>query len=81
MDEEARVGRPCKMAEIRVSGLDEDTTVEEVTAAIAKFGECLVKDVKAGVIRRNRQGEGDIWIHCPWNSANELNKKRRIRIG
>lgn len=79
--EGARIGRPCRKAEIRISGLDEDTTVEEVAAAISKYGECDSAEIKAGAIRRNRLGEGDIWVRCPWPCARELNKERRIRIG
>lgn len=56
--EDARVGRPCRRAEIRVSGLDEDTTAEDVIEAVAKHGECDRQDVRVGNIRRNRQGEG-----------------------
>lgn len=57
--QEAKVGRPSRKAEIKISGLDEDTTVEDV-AAIAKYGDCDSTEIKAGGIRRNRQGEGDI---------------------
>lgn len=63
--EDARVGRPCKKAEIRISGLDEDTTVEDVINAIVKYGDCDRLDVRAGGIKRNRLGEGDIWIKVP----------------
>lgn len=79
--EEARVGRPSRKAEIRISGLDEDTTVEDVVTAVTKYGECDNADVKARVIKRSRLEEGDIWIRCSWTCASELNKKRRIRIG
>lgn len=77
LGEEAKVDRPSRKAEIRISSLDEDTTVEDVVAAVTKHGDCDITEIKAGGIRRNRQGEGDIWIR----SANELNKKRRIKIG
>lgn len=80
--EEARVGRPSRKAEVRISGLDEDTTAEEVIiTAVVKYGECERTEVTAGTIRRNRLGEGDIWIRCPWNCVNELNRKKRIIIG
>lgn len=78
---EAKIGRPCRKAEIRISGLDEDTTMENVVDAIIKYGECDRADVKAGGIRRNRLGEGDIWVKCPWTCANELCREGRIRIG
>lgn len=81
MGEEAKVGRPSRKAEIRVSGLDEDTTTEDVMIAVARYGGCEMTEVTPGGIRRNRLGEGDIWIRCPWSSANELNRRGRIRIG
>lgn len=79
--EEARIGRPCRRAEIRISGLDEDTTAEEVIDAVANYGECDRGDIRTGRIRRNRQGEGDIWVRCPWSSANELSRRGRMKIG
>lgn len=54
--EEARVGRPSRKAEIRISGLDEDTTVEEVIAAVVKHGECERTDVKAGGKKKEQAG-------------------------
>lgn len=55
--------------------------VEDVVEVVAKYGTCDVSAIRAGGIRRNRQGEGDIWVRCPWNSANELGKIRKIKIG
>lgn len=79
--EEARVGRLCRKAEVKISGLDEDTSVEEVVEARVRYDECDRADVQAGRIRRNRLGEGDIWVKCPWTCANDLIRERRIRIG
>lgn len=45
--EEAKVGRPCRKAEIRVSGLDEDITAEDVVEAVVKYGECNKEDVRS----------------------------------
>lgn len=79
--EDARVGRPCRKAEVRISGLDEDTTTEVVANAIVRYGDCDKLDVRVGGIKRNRLGEGDVWVKCSWTCANELCKKGRIRIG
>lgn len=79
--EDAKVGRPSRKAEIRIAGLDEGTTAEEVIDAIANYGECDRTEIRAGGIRRNRQGEGDIWIKCPWSAASELSRRRKIKIG
>lgn len=79
--EDAKVGRPCRRAEIRVSGLDEDTTPEDVIEAVARQGECDRNDIRVGNICRNRQGEGDISVKCPRSAAVELSRRRRMRIG
>ncbi|XP_062528791.1 uncharacterized protein LOC134200261 [Bombyx mori] len=44
-EEEVRVHRPVKMAELRVTGLDDCTTRDEVRAAIATQGNCAPENV------------------------------------
>lgn len=79
--EDARVGRPYRRAEIRISGLDEDTTADDVVEAVARQGDCDRSEIRAGNIRRNRQREGDMWVRCPRSAALELSGKRRMKIG
>lgn len=55
--------------------------MEDVVEAIMKYGKCDRDDIKAGGIRRNRFGEGDIWIKCSWTCATDLCRQRRIKIG
>lgn len=62
---EARIARPIRKAEIKISGLDEGTTPEEVVEAIAVEGRCDKAEVTAGNIRRNKVGLGSIWAKCP----------------
>lgn len=69
------------MAEIRIIGLDEDTTMEDVVEVIMKYGKCDRDEIKAGGIRRNTFGEGDIFVKCPWTCATELVRQRRVKIG
>lgn len=79
--EEARIGRPSRMAEVRISELDEDTTVEDVVTVVTRYGGCERADIKAGAIRRNRLGEADIWVRCQLTCGSELSREGRIRIG
>lgn len=60
--EGAKVSRPMKMAELKLIGLDDSTTVEEVEEVVAREGACDRVDVKAGSIQqlRNRLG----WCGC-----------------
>ncbi|XP_038213330.1 uncharacterized protein LOC119833410, partial [Zerene cesonia] len=60
-DMEVRITRPTKCAELRISGLDDSTTSEEVTAAIVKTAGCLPEMIKIGTIRRGRSGTGTVW--------------------
>lgn len=78
---EARIARPSRKAEMKVTGIDEDTTPEEVAEAVAQEGQCDRSEVTAGAIRRNRMGLGSIWIKCPWSAAKKLNRIGRIKIG
>lgn len=45
------VGRPIKYAEIRVRGLPEPLTGEEVTRSIAETGCCAAEDIRVGTVR------------------------------
>lgn len=58
--EEARINRPTRRAELRVSGLDEDTGPEEVASRIIKETGCEREEIIIGNIRRNRFGVGNI---------------------
>lgn len=55
---EAWVTRPMKTAEMRVQGLDDATTEEEIAAAIAQAGDCEALLVKVGPIRPAMNGLG-----------------------
>ncbi|XP_063896652.1 uncharacterized protein LOC135118456 [Helicoverpa armigera] len=49
--DDARVSRPHKCADLRIMGLDDSATAEEVVAAVARTGGCSADEVKAGTIR------------------------------
>lgn len=48
---EVIITRPTAMAEIKVTGLDESVTIEEVREIIAEYGGCTAEEVKAGEIK------------------------------
>lgn len=79
--EEAKINRPTRRAELRVSGLDEDTGPEEVACRIIQETGCGKEETKMGNVRRNRFGVGNIWIQCPRNHATVLASKGRMMIG
>lgn len=79
--EDVAISRPMKRAELRISGLDDSTTPEEVAAILAEIGQCPVQDVKTGAIRTTLRGLSTIWIQCPLPVALRITAQDRIRIG
>jgi len=57
---EVAITRPTAMGEIRMVGLDESATTEEVRDTIANLGGCKGEDVKVGQIRWMYNGLGTI---------------------
>ncbi|XP_041970774.1 uncharacterized protein LOC121727163 [Aricia agestis] len=68
-EEDVRISRPQKCAELRISGLDDSATASEVAAAISRAGGCAAEDVKVGEIRVDRSGRGTAWVKCPVEAA------------
>ncbi|XP_041984091.1 uncharacterized protein LOC121736777 [Aricia agestis] len=68
-EDDVRISRPQKCAELRVSGMDDTATPTEIAAAIARPGNCRVEDVKVGEIRLDRSGRGTAWVKCPVEAA------------
>lgn len=78
---DAKIDRPCRKADVRIIGLDEDTTEEDIANAIIKIVQCDREDIKVGIIRRNRIGIGDVWVKYPRTSALKLNREGKIKLG
>nr|XP_053600403.1 uncharacterized protein LOC128669528 [Plodia interpunctella] len=67
-----KVSRPVKCAELRVLGLDDSASQEEVQAAVAGVGGCAVDAVRVGEIRLGRSGKGTAWVRCPVEVARKV---------
>lgn len=77
-----RVTIPVKKAELRITGIDDSTTPEEVAAAIAENGDCNISEVKVGKIGRSpRNGLGAVWIQCPARAACKIESTGPLNIG
>lgn len=61
-----RVTRPTKKADIRVSGLEEYTTPEEVVAAVAKMTDCRAGDIRSGQVQGFPTGVGPCGFNTRW---------------
>nr|XP_037877550.1 uncharacterized protein LOC119631126 [Bombyx mori] len=79
--EDVRVSRPMKTAEVRIAGLDDSVTSEEVVAAVARSGECPSDKVRAGDIRTDATGLGVVWVRCPVASAKKIALSGRLLVG
>ncbi|XP_041974010.1 uncharacterized protein LOC121729534 [Aricia agestis] len=68
-EEDVRVSRPQKCAELRITGMDDSATTTEIAAAVARCGGCAAEEVKVGEIRVDRSGRGSAWVKCPVEAA------------
>lgn len=64
-NEEIRITRPVATTDIRVSGLDDSVTSQELVETIAKRGQCDPSAIKAGEIRKGVAGMGTAFVRCP----------------
>ncbi|XP_063368186.1 uncharacterized protein LOC134656556, partial [Cydia amplana] len=69
------------MADLRISGLDEAATQEEIAGAIAKLGECSINEVKVGSIRAQYNGTASTLAQCPITAAKRVTAAGRLQIG
>ncbi|CAB3249920.1 unnamed protein product [Arctia plantaginis] len=76
-----RVARPTKCAELRISGLDDSVTAEDVRAVIREKTGCSADNVRVGTIRPGPGGLGAVWVSCPVASAKVLADAGRLLIG
>lgn len=77
----ARVVRPVKRVDIRISGLDDSISTEEVAMAMATIAECPRDHIKVGDIRTGPGGSGVVTVQCPVLAANSLIKRGRLLVG
>ncbi|KAF9423988.1 hypothetical protein HW555_000697, partial [Spodoptera exigua] len=80
-DIDVRITRPCKMGEIIILDVDESVSSVDVATAVAEAGGCSPDDVKVGVIRRQLNSLGRVWVRCPLATVKKLSSSNKIRIG
>nr|XP_031848469.1 uncharacterized protein LOC116433941 [Nomia melanderi] len=81
-DREAiKITVPQKMAEVRITRIDESVTAQEIAAAIAASGGCEVADVRVGEIKFAPYGMGAVWAKCPIASAKKIVALDRLMVG
>ncbi|XP_046629516.1 uncharacterized protein LOC124309827 [Neodiprion virginianus] len=75
------VTRPVIKGELRVLGLDDSVSTEELARTLAEQGGCKVEEVRVGVPRRTPNGLYSAWAQCPLRAAVAVAKKGKVRIG
>ncbi|KMQ85265.1 gag-pol polyprotein [Lasius niger] len=78
---EVRVKRPTKMAELRLRGLEDSITPQEIATAVAINGGCEPEEVKVGDIQMSPNGISTVWVRCPLYAANKVVAADRIQMG
>lgn len=78
---EAKISRPNIKGEIKLTGLDESISTNDICEAIVSEGPCKSSDITVGQIGRNRYGDGIVWIKCPKAAALALAEKKKLQIG
>lgn len=81
LPEQVKINRPTIKSDIRVSGLDESVTKEEVQQAVANIGECNIAEIRIGEIRWLSNGLGNVWLQCPLITANKIATVGKIKVG
>jgi len=81
VSDEVYVGRPIRKSELRIVGIDDSVTPDEIVDVIVKKGDCDRDHVKIGEIRPMTNGLGAVWAQCPSAAAHALAKEGRIGIG
>lgn len=79
--ENVSITRPTKKAELRLSGLDDSTTTQEVKTVLADIGKCDPQDIRTGNIRFTPRGLGTLWVQYPLPAALQIEAQERIRLG
>ncbi|XP_049868112.1 uncharacterized protein LOC126374654 [Pectinophora gossypiella] len=76
-----KVSRPTKCANMRIVGLDDSVSTQEVVEAVAKAGGCTADTIKAGAIREGAGGMGSILLSCPIAAAKKVADGGRLLVG
>ncbi|XP_072948465.1 uncharacterized protein [Epargyreus clarus] len=77
----ATVSRPVKCAEMRITGLDDSVTPEDVAVAVARDGGCPREGIKVGIIRPTPRGVCSVWVRAPVAAVRKIGNVGRLLIG
>nr|XP_037866962.1 uncharacterized protein LOC105842185 [Bombyx mori] len=75
------VTRPVTTAAIRISGLDDSLMPEELTAELARIGECAPDAMKIGDIKYGPGGMGQVLVRLPVVATMKVLAVPKLRVG
>ncbi|KMQ89927.1 hypothetical protein RF55_10374 [Lasius niger] len=76
-----KVYKPQQMAELRILGIDDTITCEDIARTVTETGDCRMTEVRTGPIRIAGRGMGTVWVRCPLIAANKLAGMGKIKVG
>ncbi|XP_076764967.1 uncharacterized protein LOC143431873 [Xylocopa sonorina] len=75
------ISTPTKKGEVRLHGIEDSISKDEVLRNLATIGECAETDIKTGPLRRTYTGLNTVWVQCPIAAARKIAEKGKITIG
>lgn len=81
LKDRAKVVRPRIRGEIRLVGLDDSVSIDEVICVVARNGACSEDEVRTGPIRPMNNGLFTLWVQCPLSAAIKIANMKNIKIG
>ncbi|CAH0401725.1 unnamed protein product [Chilo suppressalis] len=79
--EYAEIGRPQQCADLKLTGLDESVTLDEVRKEKAKVGGCAVHEVTSGGVHPGPRGERGMLVRCPTWAAKKVAGGGKLKVG
>jgi len=81
LGETASVTRPVRQSDLRIIGVDESVTSDEVAAIVANVGGCKMEEVTASPMRPMNNGLYMTWVKLPLALAIRVASRKKIQIG
>ncbi|KMQ89741.1 gag-pol polyprotein [Lasius niger] len=81
LKDEAKITRPVTKGELRLIGLHDATSRDEIFDVISVHGKCMSEDIKIGPIHPLRNGLFTVWVQCPLGAAIRIANFKKISIG
>lgn len=78
---QAKITRPIKLGELRISGIDYSVSPTELVGVLAASGKCDPAMIKIGPFRESSRGVQTVWAQCPLTAAVKLAELQRIEAG